>query len=203
MLEAQALRFSFRKGSPIVDGLSLALAPGQIIGISGASGSGKSTLARLLAGYLEPQGGQVLLEGKALAAGRLAVQYVHQSAVFALDPRWRIGRILAEGWEPDEMTRKALGVSRAWYDRFPHEISGGELQRVALLRALAPSTRYLVADELTAMLDPVTQADIWRFLLEKCQQGLGIVAISHDRPLLEQLSARRYDMVGGRLRAAP
>ena len=117
-----------------------------------------------------------------------------------MDPRWRIGRIVEEGWQPDEVTRKALGVSRAWYDRYPHEISGGELQRVTLLRALSPQTRYLIADEITAMLDPITQAEIWRFLLTRCQAGLGILAISHDAPLLTRIAPQRHTLSNGRLR---
>jgi ABC-type dipeptide/oligopeptide/nickel transport system ATPase subunit len=124
---------------------------------------------------------------------------VHQSAIFAINPRWRIGRIVEEGWVPDEDTREALGIERGWYDRYPHELSGGELQRVALLRVLAPATRYLVADEVTAMLDPVAQAEIWRFLLTRSRAGLGIIAISHDEPLLRHTTSRCYDVEWGKL----
>ena len=194
MLEARDLCFSYRKGHPILKEVSLALHQGQVRGISGPSGGGKSTLGRLLAGYLVPDSGAVLLDGASLGQGWCPVQYVHQNALASVDPRWRIGRIVEEGWEPDEEAREAAGVSRHWYDRYPHEVSGGELQRVALLRALSPQTRYLVADELTAMLDPVTQAGIWRFLLGRRDQGLGILAISHDRALLARLTASLHVM---------
>ncbi|SEQ62585.1 ABC-type dipeptide/oligopeptide/nickel transport system, ATPase component [Devosia sp. YR412] len=197
MLEARDIHFAYRPEAPILSGVSLALAPGELIGLSGASGGGKSTLGRIMAGYLHPGRGSVT-SGESMS-GWSPVQYLHQSSIFAVDPRWRIGRIVEEGWQPDEATRQALGISRAWYDRYPHEISGGELQRVTLLRALSPQTRYLIADEITAMLDPITQADIWRLLLARCEAGLGILAISHDAPLLARVATRTVTMQSGKL----
>ena len=86
--------------------------------------------------------------------------------------------------------RQSLGVETHWYDRYPHEISGGELQRVALLRAMAPELRYLVADEITAMLDPISQVEIWQCLLAQAKHGIGILAISHDTSLLARVATR-------------
>lgn len=197
MLEARNISFSYRPGFPLLDAVTLTVAPGEVIGLRGRSGSGKSTLGRLMAGYLAPDAGSVLVDTRPLQAGWCPVQYVHQSSIFAVDSRWRIGRIVEEGWEPDAETRTALGVSKSWYDRFPHEISGGELQRVALLRVLAPATRYLVADELTAMLDPVAQAEIWSALAARARQGLGIVAISHSTALLARISSRQFELSAG------
>ena len=191
MLEARRVRFGYGVGAPVVDGVDIAIRPGEIVGLTGRSGAGKSTLGRLLAGYHRPASGKVLVDGKAHAKGYNAVQYLHQSPIFAVDPRWTVGRIIAEGWTPDEETREALGVSKSWYDRFPHEISGGELQRIAVLRALGPRTRYLVADEISAPLDPLTQAQIWDALIGAVRKrNLGMLVISHDRPLLARLSGR-------------
>lgn len=199
MLQVQDLTFSYRADVTPLTGLTLSIAAGEIVGLSGRSGSGKSTLGRVLAGYLPPQAGSILIDNHPLRQGWCPVQYVDQSSIFAVDPRWRIGRIVEEGWEPDEETRLALGVSRSWYDRYPHEISGGELQRVALLRVLSPATRYLVADELTAMLDPVTQAEIWTTLKARSRSGLGILAISHSRALLDRIATRQLTLIGGRV----
>ncbi|MGL3606793.1 ATP-binding cassette domain-containing protein [Rhizobium sp. G187] len=199
MLEARDLHFSFVRGRALLDGASFCLAPGEVLGLSGASGGGKSTLGRVVAGYLAADRGMVTVDGAEMSRNRVAVQYVHQSSIFAVNPRWRIGRVLEEAWVPDEAMREAVGVSRRWYDRYPHEISGGELQRVALLRALGPQTRYLVADEITAMLDPITQADLWSVLRDRAHAGLGILAISHDAALLERVSSRRVELVDGRL----
>lgn len=204
MLEARDIVFAYERKGHLIEQVSLAMGTSEIVGLSGHSGSGKSTLGRLLAGYLKPGAGTVTVDGAAFQRGGWCpVQYVHQAAIFSVDPRWRIGRIVEEGWSPDEQTREALGVARGWYDRYPHEISGGELQRVALLRALAPETRFLVADELTAMLDPVSQAEIWRFLLKRCRSGLGIVAISHDEHLLSRVATIRYELKNGRLLGPP
>lgn len=200
MLEAIDLSFGYRTTGAVLDGVHLRLAPTEVVGLSGRSGIGKSTLGRILSGHLVPNTGAILMDGNPLKPGWSPVQYVHQSAVMAVNPRWRIGQIIEEGWAPDEATRAALGVRRAWYDRFPHEVSGGELQRIALLRAMSPQTRFLIADELTTMLDPITQMDIWRFLLDRCRAGLGILAITHDEMLLNRIASRRLSLVAGTLR---
>lgn len=191
MLEARDLGFSYGGAQPVLDGVSLSIARGEIVGLSGRSGCGKSTLGRVLSGYLRPEHGAVRIDGGAPPAGRWPVQYVHQSPIFSVDPRWRIGRIIEEAWEPDEGARDEFGVRRDWFDRYPHEVSGGELQRVVLLRALAPATRYLIADEATVMLDPITQAAIWRALMRRSRDGLGILAISHSPALLDRVASRR------------
>ena len=199
MLEVRGVEFGFGKAKPILEGATLTLKEGEILGLSGPSGSGKSTLGRIVAGYLKPQKGEVLLDGAAPAPGYRGVQHIHQSSIFAVNPRWRLGRIIAEAWQPDDQTLDAIGVSRTWFDRYPHEISGGELQRVVLARALGPDTRFLVADEVSAMLDPITQVEIWSFLVDRCRQGLGILAISHDAALLKRVSSRQIKLCGGGL----
>ncbi|MCR9285042.1 MAG: ATP-binding cassette domain-containing protein [Rhodobacteraceae bacterium] len=192
MLTANRLSFRYGAGAPyVLRDVALSIHPGEIVGLSGPSGRGKSTLGRLLAGHLEPTSGTITIDDRAGSNGQFhPVQYLHQSPIFATDPRWRISRIIAEGWSPDEVTRTELGIDDSWYARYPHEVSGGELQRVALLRALAPGLRYLIADEITSMLDPVAQVEIWQILLKRVRQGLGILAISHDRALLERIATR-------------
>jgi len=200
VLEVRGVEFGFGKAEPILDRVSLTLNRGEILGLSGPSGTGKSTLGRIVAGYLKPQQGEILLDGAApRALGHCGVQHIHQSSIFAVNPRWRLGRIIAEAWQPDDQTLDAIGVSRTWFDRYPHEISGGELQRVVLARAIGPKTRFLVADEVSAMLDPITQVEIWSFLMERCRQGLGILAISHDAALLKRVSSRQLKLGNGSL----
>ncbi len=199
MLELRDVDFGFGRSEPILKRVSLSLGQGEIVGLSGNSGAGKSTLGRIVAGHLTPDSGQVLLDGQALGPGYRAVQHIHQSSIFAVNPRWRLGRIIAEAWQPDDLTLDAIGVSRHWFDRYPHEISGGELQRVVLVRALGPRTRFLVADELSAMLDPITQVEIWSFLMNRCRQGLGILAISHDAELLKRIGTRQVQLANGSL----
>ena len=204
MLEVRNLRFRWQADGPwMLNGIHLHVAPGETVGIMGRSGCGKSTLARLLSGHMPMQSGEALLDGQPLpATGAQPVQLVMQHAELALNPRWRIGESLREGWQPDAQTLHSFGIREAWLQRYPHELSGGEMQRISIVRALIPQLRVLVADELTAMHDPITQVQIWRALQEQARQrGLGLLAISHDAALLQALNARVLHMRDGVLHA--
>jgi peptide/nickel transport system ATP-binding protein/Fe3+-transporting ATPase len=193
MLSAEGLGFRYGPRLPrVVRDLSLAVAPGEVVGLSGPSGRGKTTLARLLAGFRAPTAGRVLLDGRPLpAAGYCPVQLIFQHPELAINPRWRIGRVLAEGDPAGEELLASLGVEPGWRDRWPHELSGGELQRVAVARALGARTRYALADEMTAMLDAGAQAQIWGAVLAHARaRGLGLLIISHSAPLVERLCDR-------------
>lgn len=194
MLEGLDLRFRHgRAGPPVLDGVRIAVRPGEVVGLSGPSGSGKTTLGRILGGHLRPQSGSVRVDGAPLpATGFRPVQLLAQTPLLAMNPRWRIGRILAEAWQPDAADREAFGVRADWLDRTPNELSGGQLQRVSILRSLAPETRYLVADEITGALDAIGQVEIWTALLDRAAaRSIGILAISHDAALLGRIANRR------------
>jgi peptide/nickel transport system ATP-binding protein len=193
MLDAHNLSYRFSsEGAPVLANVSLSLSPGEVVGLTGLSGSGKSTLGRLLCGHLPLRQGSVTIDGKTPTRdGFHPAQLLHQTPIFAMNPRWKIGRVLTEAWTPDEATCTALRIDPRWLDRYPHELSGGELQRVAIARVLAPDLRYLVADEITAMLDPITQAEIWAFLLATiARRGVGMLVISHDSALLHRVASR-------------
>jgi ABC-type dipeptide/oligopeptide/nickel transport system ATPase subunit len=201
MLEAHTIHFHHAGGAPLLRGASLRLAPGRVLGLSGASGCGKSTLGRILAGHWVPQSGSIRLGGAPLPRRGLSpVQWLAQSAALAVNPQWRIGRILEEAYHPSASQRAAFGIRDSWLRRYPHELSGGELQRVAILRALAPGVGYLVADEISAMLDPLAQAELWSLLL---RQGLGILAISHSAALLQRVADEIVTLEAGEIRPRP
>jgi len=204
MFEAVDLSFAYsRPGRRLLDGVSLRLQPGQLLGICGPSGTGKTTLARILGAYLSPSSGCVRLHGAPVSSvGASPVQVVFQHAETAVDPRWKIRRILNEGWPPDAATLTRFGIRADWLDRYPHELSGGELQRVALVRALVPQLQVLITDELTAMHDAIAQARLWRALLETTQaRQIAVIAISHDTALLQAIGANTLALRDGRLGA--
>lgn len=122
------------------------------------------------------------------------MQLVGQHPELAVNPRWRIRHVLAEGGATSEHTRhlcEIFGIEDAWLERYPSELSGGQLARVVCVRALAPTTRYIIADEATAMHDPLTQAQLWRALMQVVREReLGLVVISHDKHLLGHLCHR-------------
>lgn len=191
-LRATSLSFGYDAAHPVLSGISLDLAPGEIVALQAPSGAGKSTLGRILAGHLQPQAGHVSLDDKPLPhSGFHPVQLIQQTSDFALDPRWRLGRSLTEAYSPDDALCRTFGISPNWLRRFPHEVSGGQLQRIAIVRALAPGLRYLVADEITGMLDPISQAEIWRALIAIAQaRSIGILAITHDAALARAIASR-------------
>lgn len=202
MLEAHQLGFQFSSSVPLLSGISLTISAGQWVGLSGDSGAGKSTLGKLLAGYLTPQAGEITVTGMALPdSGLQPVQWLPQSPELSVNPRWRVGRILREAWTPSDTQCQAFGIHPRWLSRYPQSLSGGELQRVCVLRALAPGVRFLIADEISTMLDPITQVELWQALQQEAEnRQLGVLVISHDSALLERLCPQRFHLSGGQLR---
>lgn len=195
ILEAKNLTFRYphRGAAPVLEGINLTLRAGERLGLSAPSGRGKTTLCRLLAGWEEPEGGQVLLDGKPLSRyrGFCPVQLLLQHPEEAVDPLLKLRTTLCEAGPADPDVLKGLGVRESWLERYPAELSGGELQRICIARALRPGLKFLLCDEASAMLDLVTQARLWRFLLEQAERrGLGMLIVSHDRTLLDRLCAR-------------
>jgi len=196
MLKAEQISFRYSSQRPwILRDFDLTLSSTERLGLYGPSGCGKTTLGRILAGYLQPLSGRVTLDGNPLPQkGFCPVQMIFQHPELAINPRWPIGKVLREAYMPSPELLQALSLDPQWFDRFPHELSNGELQRVAVARALAPQTRYLIADEMTTMLDANTQAQIWQVLLQVVtHRQLGMLVISHDRPLLERVCTRIID----------
>ncbi|MBL0595089.1 ATP-binding cassette domain-containing protein [Aeromonas veronii] len=180
---------------PLWQGLSLTVKVGERLGISAPSGHGKTTLGRVLASW-QPvgAGGQILLYGQPVpeqVKGYNPIQLVPQHPELTFNPYRTTGQALWDVWRPDEAMLARFMVKPAWLGRKPGQLSGGELARIALLRALDPRTRLLVADEVTAQLDPQIQRHLWRELMIECEQrGLGMVIFSHQQALLRQICHR-------------
>ena len=192
MLKAEAISFRYDNGPWLLTEFDFEVRPGEVVGLPGPSGQGKSTLAKLLSGYLRPGQGKITCDGKPLPKGAFnPVQLIFQHPELTMNPRWKLGDSLSEGYEVGEDALNSLNIERNWLNRYPHELSGGELQRLALARVMSSKTRYLLADEMTAMLDPNTQALIWdRVLTWAKSLNIGVLAISHDHSLLERVADR-------------
>ena len=184
-LVVEDLHFAYNEGAAIVRGLNLELGDGQRIALSAPSGAGKTTVCQLMAGYLRPDSGRVLLDGKPLPRRAYCpVQMIWQHPEKSVNPLLRMKTVLAEGDRIDPQVISGLGIEDAWLERYPTELSGGEIQRFCIARALGAGTRYLIADEITTMLDAVSQAAIWRFLLrETKRRGIGMLIVTHGPAL--------------------
>ena len=186
-LRANNISFSYNKKRPILKDFSLSLNSNQIIGLMGDSGSGKSTLCKILSGYITNYSGEVTLDGKKIPDKDFyPVQLIFQHPEKTMNPKWKMEKVLNESWNPPKDLKDTFGLKDSWMTRWPSELSGGELQRFSILRALNPKTKFIIADEISTMLDAVTQVQIWDKLIQYAKaNNIGILAVSHDEELLE------------------
>ena len=192
MLEARNISFSYNSQTLLFNNFSLSVNRGERVALQALSGKGKSTLCRLLAGYLKPDSGEVRCEGSPLPSkGVCPVQMIWQHPEKAVDPRMRMKDMLAEGGKTSDELLEQLGIKQTWLSRYPHELSGGELQRFCIARAFAANPKYLIADEMTTMLDALTQAHIWKFFAEELKRrSIGLIFVSHSPALSKRIASR-------------
>jgi len=196
-LEAKNVSFRYDRTQPwVLENVSLSVETGERLALFAPSGYGKSTLALLMAGYLPPTKGEILLDGKPLPSkGFCPVQLIYQHPEKAINPRWRLKRVLEESGEMRDDVLDAFGIEQAWLERFPRELSGGELQRFCVARALMSGAEFLICDEISTMLDVITQAQIWNVVLDEAEKrNMGLIAVTHNRHLAERIATRTFDL---------
>lgn len=211
VLEVRELTVGYH-GVPVVKGFNLSLHRGETVGWFGDSGCGKTTTARAIAGRLTPLTGQIrwcesgetaippgnssATKQRPRAAVQPGVAMLFQSPRRSVNPRWTLAQIIEEPLiyadVPPDVRRKQsakiceeLGIPSEFRRRFPVEVSEGQLQRVALARCLLTNPTVLICDEATAMLDTFSTASLVRAIQRRSAQGLAVIAISHDRELLD------------------
>ncbi len=211
VLEVRDLTVGYH-GVPVVKGFNLSLHRGETVGWFGDSGCGKTTTARAIAGRLTPLAGQIrwcesgetatspgnspATKQHPRAAVQPGVAMLFQSPRRSVNPRWTLGQIIEEPLVyadvPPDVRREQgakicdeLGIPLEFRRRFPAEVSEGQLQRVALARCLLTNPTVLICDEATAMLDTFSTASLVRAIQRRSAQGLAVIAISHDRELLD------------------
>jgi oligopeptide/dipeptide ABC transporter ATP-binding protein len=228
LLEAQELSCHFRLAGPwgrgpllkAVDRVTFTLNAGETLGLVGESGCGKSTLARLLLALLPPTQGRVYFDGEELTGMgrarlknlRRQVQIIFQDPYSSLNPRMTVERLLEEPFVIHGLGTRAerrewvvellaeVGLGEEHLERYPHEFSGGQRQRLGIARALALKPRLMVADEPVSALDVSIQAQILNLLTHlQSRHGLTYLFISHDLSVISQVSGRIAVMYLGRL----
>lgn len=187
--------------------VSLTIEPGQRLGIIGESGAGKTTLAEIAAGLIEPSSGSVRIYGKSFGKSRderkrraRTVQLVLQNAPGALNPRLRVEKLIGEplrihGLASGDIRERVLellgeaGLAAELADRYPHQLSGGELQRIVIARALALDPELLICDELASALDARVRNRVAALLERLClERNLALLVVAHDLPLIRRLT---------------
>jgi oligopeptide/dipeptide ABC transporter ATP-binding protein len=183
--------------------VSFSVTRGEAVGIVGESGAGKSTLARILSGLIRPASGQVWLGDHRLAGPVRSIQLLFQEATASLDPLWSVQALVEEAGNGKVSAREWLervGLDSALGGRRPHELSGGQAQRVALARSLAAEPAFLIADEPFSGLDVGLQRPLSRLLdsLRK-EQARGLALITHELGLVRLLCSRALVLFAGRV----
>lgn len=210
-----------RQSFKVLDGVSLHISPGETLGLVGGSGCGKSTLARVILGLVPASSGRVVFKGRELPAGgnrrrdqgweKMQIIFQHPEA--SLNPRLKIRDSLAEPLRIHRLVTdreeeaaviagllETVGLSREHLSRYPHELSGGQIQRVVLARILALRPACIIADEPTSMLDVSVQAQVLRLLKDiQARYGLACLFISHDLAVVRWMSDRIAVMSQGRI----
>jgi peptide/nickel transport system ATP-binding protein len=203
-----------------VDGVSLAVDEGEVVGLVGESGCGKSTLGRIIAGLIPPSEGTVTFRGRPLAElaagpGRdalLKIQMIFQDPMASLNPRMRVQDIVGEAPVVHGIVTRAelagyvdallarVGLDAAYKRRYPHQFSGGQRARIGIARALAVKPDFLVCDESAASLDVSIKAQVLNLFMQlRADLGLTYLFISHDLGVVEHISDRTVIMYLGRL----
>lgn len=203
-----------------VDGISLNIKRGEILGVVGESGSGKTTLGRSILRLVEPTRGSVTFEGvdvlglsgREMRQMRKRMQVIFQDPYKSLSPRMQIGRLIAEPLRlhrivPEEEIAdrvatllEKVGLKPYFQFRYPHEMSGGQRQRIAIARTLALEPEFIVADEPVSALDVSVQAQILNILVDlKQSEGITFLMISHDLAVIERIADRIAVIFSGRV----
>ena len=181
----------------ILKDINLEFMPGQITSVFAPSGYGKSTLVHIMGGLMKPIQGHVYVDGQDIKAYKQfkPVQIIHQHPEKSINPRWKVGKILNEAWQVTPEIKEMMGIEDFWLQKWPNELSGGELQRVCIARSLSDKVKYLITDEMTSMVDAITQVELLKELQKLVKtRNLGLIFISHDKELIHQISDQVIDL---------
>ncbi|WP_440066062.1 ABC transporter ATP-binding protein [Streptosporangium sp. OZ121] len=222
MLRLEGVTKTYRVGAfgtatlTAVDDVSLDLAPGEVVSLIGESGSGKTTLGKTVLGLIRPTKGVITLDGAPARPGKAYyrhVQGVFQDPFSCYNPIFKADRVLqmikdeyfpgvaASEWDGRiDASLKDVGLDPGQIlGRYPHQLSGGQLQRLLIARALLLDLRYLVADEITSMLDASTRIDVLNLLADLKSRGLGVLFVTHDLSLGNYISERAVVLYRGQV----
>lgn len=197
----EARNLTKRYDKSVLNHLDFSIDESEVVGIIGVSGCGKSTLARLVAGIEKPSSGSLLYQGKTVdfKKSRKEIQLILQNSIESFSPRMKIKQFLYEPYHyffhlnKDEALNcikkilKQVGMDESCLEKYPHELSGGQLQRIAIARALIIQPRLLICDEITSSLDQVVQKEIIELLKQFIEKyHTSILFISHDLSLVHE-----------------
>ena len=196
ILRVENLSFSYSGTMDIIRNFSLDVNSTERLCICAPSGTGKSTLLKLFAGYLKPSAGLITINDVALpTSGVCPVQLIWQDPHSAFDPFMYLNKSLSQAGLVDDKLLQSFGVEKDWLTRYPHELSAGQLQRIAICRALLSRPKFLLADEISSMLDARCEVQIWKAMCAHLSaEGIGLIFVSHSGNLIKQVATRKIEL---------
>ena len=196
MLILKNISFSYGKNQILKD-INLSFKQGEKVTLIAPSGYGKSTLAKIITGYETQDSGEIFLNDQKIKKNRYSpIQLIHQNPELSLNPKLNILKHLKEsGVCLNEGFFDFFDIKKEWLYKFPDELSGGEKQKICIARALNEETKFIVADEITSMLDSVNQAKVWKYLLHLVSKHhVGLISITHDINLAKKISDKIIEL---------
>ncbi len=192
ILEAKNIGFRYKNTDYIIKNLDFKVSSNERVGLIARSGYGKTTFGKVLSGYLRPNWGEILINEREIPTkGFNPVQLINQHPEKSINPKWKMKKAISENEIENSDLLEALGIRNTWLDRYPNELSGGELQRFAIARAITKDTKFIVADEITAMHDGISQAQIWTSLMDiSIKRNIGLIVITHNKELAKRVCTR-------------
>jgi peptide/nickel transport system ATP-binding protein len=179
-LKAQGINFKYRDDEYILKDIDFTIESGEVVGLVAPSGFGKTTLAKILAGYEKSESGTVTIDGqKNNKKGYSPVQLIFQHPEKSVNPRWKMDKIVKEAYTPSKELLEDMGIKKEWLNRWPSELSGGELQRLQLAEYFLVKPEIILLDEPACKLDKTNKDNIYDIIENKYNNVLRIV-ITHD-----------------------
>ena len=197
ILKAENITFGYKKNVNIIEDINFQMDNNSIVGLFGDSGSGKTTFGKIITNFIDNYTGSVTVNGEEISSKEFnPVQLIYQHPEKVMNPRWNMGKILTESWNPPQDVLDEFGIKKEWLKRYPSELSGGELQRIAIAAAVLKDADFYYIDEPTSWLDVKQRLNTIEVIRDLTEEKRSVLVIEHDLATVDAMSDYVHVMYG-------